>query len=267
MTARQAAGLSVRALVFSALAAGLSGCLATQDDIVGLGERTVRVETRLEALERETRQDREQFEAEWLRRLASLNEDLRQQRDRVHNAEGRIDDMRDLIARESERAERFRSSTGVELTEFQRTMTARLEDFRAELERETRERVDGLETGVRSEIAAVRSDVESVRSRLDEVSALREELVEGRRDQVRVSEQQVLLSDRVDEVDTALAEHARLTAERIGVVVEEVDRENRRLREEISAVRTRAAELESAVSRLSSGLEELRRKMPPAEAD
>src|SRR5690554_4766247 len=97
-------GGAAAAVIAAAVPVLLAGCLATQEDLTGLQERVVRVETQLAELEKENRLARSAFEAELTRRLASLSEDILTQRERIAGAEGGVQLLTEQIRREAERA-------------------------------------------------------------------------------------------------------------------------------------------------------------------
>ncbi len=210
----------------------MSGCVAMQEDVLGLHDRLLKVETRLTALERETRGAHISFSEEWTRKLAALSEDMIRLRERISTADGKVDSLVDQLTRETERSERFRVSSIRELEDFQRGFSTRLETFQEE------------QAGHREELAALKKAQEK---NLDILEAFQEHLA-------FLEEGQDNFSARLVQVDTALELQQEETVQKLDIVLQEITEENQALRERITALERKTTAAEKKISALEQKL-------------
>lgn len=230
----------------------LSGCLATRDDLTGLQERMVRVETQLTELEKENRQARASFEAEWTRRLASLSEDILTQRERIAGTEGSVQVLGDQVRREAERAENFRTTTGQELAEYQRGLSARLDNLQEKKQDMGR---DLAEMNRRAEATG------------EAVALLQAQARETR-------EYHEVLAALITERDESLQEKLEQADRRVEIMVEEIIAETDELRrkrsileEKLLQTADRLAELEKTAQALEEKTAQALEEQPAARED
>ncbi len=187
--------------------------------LISIQERLAQVETRLETVDRENRENRKIFEESLLAKQATLSEELIRLRERIATGEGNAAALAEQLKQESERAEKFRTATGQDLADFQKGLTARLDLIQGDL-------------------AVLKGIQEKQGIRLAEVTGAVERLA---RDQAELDSQPVSF-------DTALVMSRPEIEARLAVILEEVTKENSALRDRLTELEKRVKALKPAAS-------------------
>jgi chromosome segregation ATPase len=174
--------------------------VAMQEDVSTLQERVATTETKLE----ESKQTMVTFESDWNPKVAGLSEDMLGLRERIASVEGSLSTLSEQIRQETEKSEKFRSSTSQELNDFQRGVSEKLEQMQRDLD---------LMKKTQAETIAF---LEAARKQMDKING-----------------ESAAISDRIDQVDTGFAVVRSEADKKLSIIVEEVSKENQSLRQRI----------------------------------